>query len=222
MGLERHGDETFARSAQIEQAEKLILMKIPLIANAHLDPVWLWDWREGLNEGIQTCRTVLDLMDEYPISPLSGARPLSMSTSSSSRPRSCTHHGDDRGGAWDVSCCTYIQPDTNLTGEATLRRHFVGAGYFDSHLGVRPGRLGRRLFRSQRRTAEHPRRCGNDWFCVHAPYSWDHELPGPPFWWEGDEDAACSPTAEVGVYLTERTGLTERSWMPAWKRRGGK
>jgi len=20
-----------------------------LIANAHLDPVWLWDWREGLN-----------------------------------------------------------------------------------------------------------------------------------------------------------------------------
>ncbi len=20
-----------------------------LLANAHLDPVWLWDWREGLN-----------------------------------------------------------------------------------------------------------------------------------------------------------------------------
>jgi alpha-mannosidase len=36
-----------------------------LIGNAHLDPVWLWDWREGLNEGISTCRTVLDLMDEF-------------------------------------------------------------------------------------------------------------------------------------------------------------
>jgi len=35
-----------------------------LIANAHLDPVWLWDWREGLNEGIITSRTILDLMDE--------------------------------------------------------------------------------------------------------------------------------------------------------------
>ena len=35
-----------------------------LIPNAHLDPVWLWDWREGLNEGIVTCRTILDLMDE--------------------------------------------------------------------------------------------------------------------------------------------------------------
>jgi alpha-mannosidase len=37
-----------------------------LIANAHLDPVWLWDWREGLNEGIITSRTILDLMDEMP------------------------------------------------------------------------------------------------------------------------------------------------------------
>ncbi len=35
-----------------------------LIPNAHIDPVWLWDWREGLNEGLVTCRTILDLMDE--------------------------------------------------------------------------------------------------------------------------------------------------------------
>ena len=35
-----------------------------LIPNAHLDPVWLWDWREGLNEGLVTCRAILDLMDE--------------------------------------------------------------------------------------------------------------------------------------------------------------
>ena len=39
-----------------------------LIANAHLDPVWLWGWREGLNEGIITCRTILDLMDAHGVS----------------------------------------------------------------------------------------------------------------------------------------------------------
>ena len=39
---------------------------IHLIGNAHLDPVWLWDRREGLNEGITTVRTMLDLMDEFP------------------------------------------------------------------------------------------------------------------------------------------------------------
>ena len=38
---------------------------IHLIGNAHLDPVWLWDRREGLNEGLTTVRTMLDLMDEF-------------------------------------------------------------------------------------------------------------------------------------------------------------
>jgi hypothetical protein len=37
-----------------------------LLANTHLDPVWLWDWREGLNEGIATCRTMLKFFDKYP------------------------------------------------------------------------------------------------------------------------------------------------------------
>ena len=35
-----------------------------LLPNAHLDPVWLWDWREGFNEGISTCRTMLEMMRE--------------------------------------------------------------------------------------------------------------------------------------------------------------
>ncbi len=39
-------------------------MQFHLIANSHLDPVWLWDWREGLNEAITTVRAILDLMDE--------------------------------------------------------------------------------------------------------------------------------------------------------------
>ena len=38
---------------------------VHMIGNAHLDPVWLWDWREGLNEGIATVRTVLDLMEGH-------------------------------------------------------------------------------------------------------------------------------------------------------------
>ncbi len=31
------------------------------IPNAHIDPVWRWDWREGLNQEPTTCCAVLDL-----------------------------------------------------------------------------------------------------------------------------------------------------------------
>src|SRR5947209_12989650 len=50
--------------ALLERGEKEMKYTFHLVPNAHLDPVWLWDWREGLNEGLISCRTILDLMDE--------------------------------------------------------------------------------------------------------------------------------------------------------------
>ena len=40
--------------------------KVHLIGNAHLDPVWLWRWGEGANEVLQTFRSALDRLNEYP------------------------------------------------------------------------------------------------------------------------------------------------------------
>ena len=39
---------------------------IHMIANAHLDPIWLWRWQEGCNEALQTFRSALDRMQETP------------------------------------------------------------------------------------------------------------------------------------------------------------
>ena len=39
---------------------------IHLLPNAHIDPVWLWDRSEGLNEGIRTCRAMVKLLEEFP------------------------------------------------------------------------------------------------------------------------------------------------------------
>jgi len=39
---------------------------IHLIGNAHLDPVWLWQWQEGFLEVKATFRSALDRMKEFP------------------------------------------------------------------------------------------------------------------------------------------------------------
>ncbi len=39
--------------------------KIHLVANAHLDPVWLWDWEEGAAEALSTFRTAAILCEEF-------------------------------------------------------------------------------------------------------------------------------------------------------------
>lgn len=40
--------------------------KVHLIGNAHLDPIWLWRWQEGCGEVLQTFRSALDRLNEYP------------------------------------------------------------------------------------------------------------------------------------------------------------
>ena len=37
---------------------------IHLICNAHLDPVWLWQWQEGAAEALSTFRTAAELCEK--------------------------------------------------------------------------------------------------------------------------------------------------------------
>ena len=37
-----------------------------MIGNAHLDPVWLWQWRDGYHEAMATFRSALDRLNETP------------------------------------------------------------------------------------------------------------------------------------------------------------
>ena len=37
-----------------------------LVGHAHIDPVWLWQWQEGMAEVRATWRSALDRMREYP------------------------------------------------------------------------------------------------------------------------------------------------------------
>lgn len=108
-----------------------------LIGNAHLDPVWLWDWADGLNEGIITCRAILDLMDQNP--------QLTFSRGECAIYEHIERNAPDlfsrieayvQQGRWEVIGGTYIQPDENLPSTETLVRHYTrGQNYFKSRFG---------------------------------------------------------------------------------------
>lgn len=111
-----------------------------ILPNAHLDPVWLWDAREGLDQGIRTLRSVLDLMDEFPeLTFLRGEAALYAHLEETDPEAFGRVRQRIREGRWEVVGGTWIQPDTNLPSARTLRKQFeVGLDYFQSHLGVRP------------------------------------------------------------------------------------
>ena len=111
-----------------------------ILPNAHIDPVWLWDAREGLDQGIRTFRSVLDLMDEFPeLTFLRGEAALYAHLEETDPEAFGRVRQRIREGRWEVVGGTWIQPDTNLPSARTLRKQFeVGLDYFQSHLGVRP------------------------------------------------------------------------------------
>ena len=113
-----------------------------LIGNAHLDPVWMWDWREGLNEGLITHRTILDLMDED--------GELTFMRGEAAQYEHLERHAPDlferictyvKANRWDVVGGTYVQPDKNLPSTEVLLKHFMlSQEYFVSRFG-KPARV---------------------------------------------------------------------------------
>ena len=41
------------------------MKELHLICNAHIDPVWMWNWEEGISAALSTFYSAVELSDEY-------------------------------------------------------------------------------------------------------------------------------------------------------------
>ena len=98
-------------------------MKIHLIPNSHMDPVWLWNKYEGIDEVLNTFRSACDRLDEY--------SDLTFSASSIQFYYWIKKYDSTlfermktfiSSGRWEVSGGWWIEPDTNLPLEASFRK----------------------------------------------------------------------------------------------------
>src|SRR2546430_4786429 len=188
-----------------------------LIPNAHLDPVWLWDWREGANEGLVTCRTMLDLMDEDP--DLTFIRGESFIYEHIERTDSATFARIKKyvkQGRWDPVGGTVIQPDTNLPDTETFARHFLhGQRYLKERFG-NPARVAWAAdsFGHAAGLPEILAASGIDAFAFTRPSNEIVPIAKPAFWWEGPRGAGgariLAYRPAVGWYGCEREEMTKR------------
>lgn len=189
-------------------------MKFHLIANAHLDPVWLWDWREGLNEGLVTCRTILDMMDEIPdFTFIRGEAAIYRHIEETDPPTFARIRRQIESGRWDVVGGSWIQPDTNLSSTETLCRHFqVGRAYFESRFGSAPHvAWAADSFGHSAGLPEILSASGMDGFAFTRPADGQLKLEKPAFWWQarsGHRVLAYRPPA--GWYGSERDEMSRR------------
>ncbi|MBA4389212.1 MAG: glycoside hydrolase family 38 [Verrucomicrobia bacterium] len=179
-----------------------------LICNAHLDPVWLWDWREGLTEGLITCRTVLDLMDKDPDLTFSRGEAVIYEFIEKTDPATFRRiRRRIEEGRWDFVGGTYLQSDTNMPSTATFMRLYDrGQGYFADRFG-RPATVAwfADSFGHSAGLPEIMAASGIKAFAFSRPEMRIFPIARPAFWWQAPSGARIlCYRPRVGFYCTER------------------
>jgi alpha-mannosidase len=187
---------------------------IHLIANAHLDPVWLWDWREGLVEGVATSRAILDIMDQDPaLTFIRGEASIYDYIERHDPPTFARIAKRVREGRWEVVGGSWVQSDHNLTGtEAQVRQFTRSRAYFRSRFGVEPRvAWSADSFGHPAGLPEILTHAGMDGFVYVRPQEHLSEIKSPAFWWESATGARVlayrTPTGGAG---SERDSVTRQ------------
>lgn len=115
-------------------------MIVHMVGNAHLDPVWLWNWQAGSDEAVATFRAAADICDDYDEFVFTRGEAWLYQQVERLAP---DLHERVRvlvdAGRWRIIGGQHVQPDCNLVTEHAWHKQFArGCGYFEKTFGIRP------------------------------------------------------------------------------------
>lgn len=112
-------------------------------AHAHIDMNWMWRWDETVSVVLDTFKTMLDLMNDYP------EYKFSQSQASIYRivEEYCPEMLEEikkrvREGRWEAAASTWVEADKNMpSGESQARHLLYTRRYLSGLLGIEPASL---------------------------------------------------------------------------------
>ncbi len=129
-----------AEEALLPAAQAAKAYEFLCVAHAHIDMNWMWGFHETVGAAVDTFRTMLDIMEEYP-----GFR---FSQSQASVYRILERFAPDmleevrarvKEGRWEVTASTWVESDKNLpSGESLTRQYLLAKRYLCGLLDLSP------------------------------------------------------------------------------------
>jgi len=166
------------------------MITVHMIFNAHIDPVWLWPWQEGVDVALATCRSACDLMDKHPDLTFSQGEAWVYQQIEKIDPALLSRiRRHVRSGRWEIVNGWWIQPDCNFTGGVGFERQIqLGKAYFLERFGLFP-QVGYNVD-SFGHAASLPgimRAAGQRFYVMMRPQEFEKKLPARLFRWRGFE-----------------------------------
>ncbi|MBI5093896.1 MAG: alpha-mannosidase [Candidatus Hydrogenedentes bacterium] len=114
--------------------------RLHMICNAHLDPVWQWEWEEGAAEAISTFRHAADFCETFDGFVFNHNEVTLYRWVEEYEPELFTRiQRLVAAGKWHIMGGWYLQPDCNMpSGESFVRQILIGRRYFLDKFGVQP------------------------------------------------------------------------------------
>jgi alpha-mannosidase len=179
--------------------------RLHMIGNAHIDPVWMWQWQEGFQEVKATFRSALDRMNEFP---------AFIFTCSSAAQYAWVEQNDPAmfaeikqrvaEGRWEVVGGWWVEPDCNHpSGESFVRQGLYGQRWFRERLGV-TARVGYcpDSFGHTGMLPQILKKSGMDYYVFMRPLPHMKGLPARIFHWESDDGSRVLAYRIPFEYLT--------------------
>jgi alpha-mannosidase len=163
-----------------------------MIGNSHIDAVWLWRDREGLQEVKSTFSSALDRMEEFPEFEFTASSAAYYAWLEKNCPQIFQRIANRvKEGRWHLAGGWWVEPDANIPGgESMVRQGLYGQRYFLKSFGrtaetaYLADSFGHscglpKIFAGQRLSG----------FVFMRPQPWELPLPAPVFAWQ-DEDGS--------------------------------
>ncbi|MHB1630148.1 MAG: glycoside hydrolase family 38 N-terminal domain-containing protein, partial [Bacilli bacterium] len=159
-----------------------------LVSNAHLDPVWLWEWEEGAAAAISTFRVAADFCEQFDGYVFNHNEVVLYKWIEEYEPRLFTRiQRLIEQGKWHIMGGWYLQPDCNMpSGESFVRNILLGRQFFYEKFGVKPTTaINFDSFGHTRGLVQIMRKSGYDSYIFCRPDSSQLSLPANDFVWVG-------------------------------------
>ncbi len=165
-------------------------MQLHMIGNAHLDPVWLWNWQEGFQEVKATFKSVLDRMNEDENFIFTCSSAIFYEWVENNNPKMFEEIKKRiKEGRWEIVGGWYIQPDCNIpSGESFIRQSLYAQRYFNKKFN-KMAVTGYNVdsFGHSGNLPQILKKSGMDNYVFMRPMPLEKGLPSRIFWWESDD-----------------------------------
>lgn len=174
--------------------------KLYMIGNSHIDPVWFWDWDEGMQEVKATFSSALDRMREYPDMKFTSTSSAFFEWMEAVAPEMFEEIKERVAeGRWELTGGWFIEPDCILPcGEAFVRQGLYGQRFFEEKFG-RICRSGSNVdsFGHNPVLPQILKKSGMEEYIFMRP-----RLETPVFQWESEDGSRINAISLPGEYTT--------------------